>query len=51
MLIQQHFAAADYAAEMKDFEAAYAEQKAGRACEQRAAADRLNNDFPDVPLR
>lgn len=37
MLIQQHFAAADYAAAMQDFATAYTEHKAGRACEQQAA--------------
>jgi tetratricopeptide (TPR) repeat protein len=35
MLIQQHFAAAEYAAALNDFAAAFAEHKAGRACEQR----------------
>jgi two-component system NtrC family sensor kinase len=35
MLIQQHYAAAEYAAEMNDFAAALAEYKAGHACEQR----------------
>ncbi len=35
MLIQQHFAAAEYAAALNDFASAFAEQKAGRACEQR----------------
>jgi two-component system NtrC family sensor kinase len=51
MLIQQHFAAADYAAQMNDFATAYAEHKAGRACEQRAAAARLANDYRDAPSR
>jgi two-component system, NtrC family, sensor kinase len=41
MLIQQHFAAADYAAALNDFATAYAEYKAGHQCEQRAAAARL----------
>jgi tetratricopeptide (TPR) repeat protein len=50
MLIQQHFAAAEYAAEMNDFATAYAEHKAGRAFEQRAATARLKNDFPEGPL-
>lgn len=35
MLIQQHFAAAEYAASLNDFATAFAEQKAGRECEQR----------------
>jgi two-component system, NtrC family, sensor kinase len=35
MLIQQHFAAAEYAASLNDFAIAYAEYKAGHACEQR----------------
>ncbi len=35
MLIQQHFAAAEYAAALSDFATAYAEHKAGRDCEQR----------------
>ena len=51
MLIQQHFAAAEYAAEMNDFATAYAEHKAGRACEQRAAAERPKNDFSEGALR
>ncbi len=51
MLIQQHFAAAEYAAGMNDFATAYTEQKAGRECEQRAAAGRLKHDFPEVPVR
>ena len=51
MLTQQHFAAAEYAAAMSDFATAYAEHKAGRACEQRAAAERLKNDFSEDPPR
>ena len=39
MLIQQHFAAAEYAASLGDYAAAFAEHKAGRACEQRLHAD------------
>jgi tetratricopeptide (TPR) repeat protein len=35
MLIQQHFAAADYAAALNDFATAYVEYKAGHHCEQR----------------
>lgn len=35
MLIQQHYAAAEYAAALNDFATAYAEYKAGHACEQR----------------
>ena len=35
MLIQQHFAAADYAAALHDFATAFAEHKAGRESEQR----------------
>ena len=35
MLIQQHYAAAEYAAATNDFAAALAEYKAGHACEQR----------------
>jgi tetratricopeptide (TPR) repeat protein len=35
MLIQQHFAAAEYAASLNDFATAYVEHKAGRECEQR----------------
>jgi two-component system NtrC family sensor kinase len=35
MLIQQHYAAAEYAAALNDFATAFAEHKAGRACEQR----------------
>ncbi len=35
MLIQQHFAAAEYAASMNDFATAFVEHKAGRDCEQR----------------
>jgi tetratricopeptide (TPR) repeat protein len=38
MLIQQHFAAAEYAASLQDFATAFAEHKAGRACEQRLQA-------------
>jgi two-component system NtrC family sensor kinase len=38
MLIQQHFAAAEYAASMNDFATAFAEHKAGRGCEQRLHA-------------
>ena len=51
LLIQQHFAAAEYAAQMNDFATAYAEHKAGRACEQRVAAERLENDYRDGQLR
>ena len=35
MLIQQHFAAAEYAASLDDFATAFVEHKAGRDCEQR----------------
>ncbi len=35
MLIQQHFAAAEYAASLNDFNTAFAQHKAGRECEQR----------------
>ncbi len=35
MLIQQHFAAAEYVASLNDFATAFAEHKAGRDCEQR----------------
>lgn len=35
MLIQQHYAAAEYAAALNDFATAFAEYKAGHACEQR----------------
>lgn len=35
MLIQQHFAAAEYAASLNDFATAYTQYKAGHACEQR----------------
>ena len=38
MLIQQHFAAAEYAASLHDFATAFAEHKAGRECEQRLYA-------------
>ena len=38
MLIQQHFAAAEYAASLNDFATAFAEHKAGRECEQRLYA-------------
>ena len=38
MLIQQHYAAAEYAAALKDFATAFAEYKAGHACEQRLYA-------------
>jgi two-component system NtrC family sensor kinase len=38
MLIQQHFAAAEYAAALRDFETAYVEYRAGHACEQRLYA-------------
>jgi tetratricopeptide (TPR) repeat protein len=38
MLIQQHFAAAEYAAALNDFATAYAEYKAGHECEQRLYA-------------
>jgi tetratricopeptide (TPR) repeat protein len=41
MLIQQHFAAAEYAAAMNDFATAFTEYKAGHACEQRLHAGRL----------
>jgi two-component system, NtrC family, sensor kinase len=41
MLIQQHFDAAEYAASLKDFATAFAEHKAGRECEQRAAKAQL----------
>ena len=50
MLIQQHFAAAEYAAAMNDFATAYAEHKAGRACEQRAAAERVKHELSEGPL-
>ncbi|SHG61972.1 lipopolysaccharide assembly protein LapB [Massilia sp. CF038] len=39
MLIQQHFAAAEYAAALNDFATAYAEYKAGHECEQRIRRD------------
>ncbi len=35
MLIQQHFAAAEYAASLNDFETAHVQYKAGRECERR----------------
>ncbi len=35
MLVQQHYAAAEYAAALNDFASAFAEYKAGHACEQR----------------
>ncbi len=35
MQIQQHFAAAEYAASLNDFATAFAQHKAGRECEQR----------------
>lgn len=35
MLIQQHYAAAEYAAALNDYASAFAEYKAGHACEQR----------------
>ena len=35
MLIQQHYAAAEYAAALNDFASAFAEYKAGHACEER----------------
>ncbi len=35
MLIEQHFAAAEYAAALGDYASAFAEYKAGHACEQR----------------
>ena len=35
MLIQQHYAAAEYAAALNDFATAFSEYKAGHACEQR----------------
>ncbi len=35
MLIQQHYAAAEYAAALHDFATAFSEYKAGHACEQR----------------
>lgn len=35
MLIDQHFAAAEYAASLNDFATAYAQYKAGHECEQR----------------
>lgn len=38
MLIQQHFAAAEYAASLNDFATAFAEHKAGRECELRLHA-------------
>jgi tetratricopeptide (TPR) repeat protein len=38
MLIQQHFAAAEYAASLSDFATAFVEHKAGRECEQRLYA-------------
>lgn len=38
MLVQQHFDAAEYAAALNDFAGAFAEHKAGRACEQRLQA-------------
>lgn len=41
MLIQQHFAAAEYAASLSDFATAFAEYKAGHQCEQRAGRARL----------
>lgn len=43
MLIQQHFAAAEYAASLNDFASAFAEHKAGRACEQRLHAAHRGN--------
>ena len=41
MLIQQHFAAAEYAASLNDFATAFFEHKAGRECEQRTTRARL----------
>jgi tetratricopeptide (TPR) repeat protein len=38
MLIQQHYAAAEYAAALNDHASAFAEYKAGHACEQRVRA-------------
>ena len=35
MLIEQHYAAAEYAAALNDYATAFAEYKAGHACEQR----------------
>jgi tetratricopeptide (TPR) repeat protein len=35
MLIEQHFAAAEYAASLQDFATAFSQYKAGRECEQR----------------
>lgn len=43
MLVQQHFAAAEYAASLNDYATAFAEYKAGHACEQRL--------FGKVPLQ
>jgi two-component system NtrC family sensor kinase len=43
MLIQQHFAAAEYAAALNDFATAFAEHKAGRACEQHLHAAHRGN--------
>ncbi|MES2127335.1 MAG: tetratricopeptide repeat protein [Pseudomonadota bacterium] len=50
MLIQQHYAAADYAAALNDYATALAEYKAGHACEQRlhgepSLADRRLREF------
>ena len=41
MLIQQHFAAAEYAASLDDFKTAFVEHKAGRECEQKTSRARL----------
>lgn len=49
MLVQQHFAAAEYAASLQDFATAFAEHKAGRACEQRLhAGASLQPDQPTI---
>jgi two-component system NtrC family sensor kinase len=42
MLVQQHFAAAEYAASLNDFATAYAEHKAGHACDQRVRRTVMN---------
>ena len=53
MLTHQHFAAAEYAASLNDYASAFAEHKAGRACEQRMhvkAPLERNVDGKEQPL-
>jgi tetratricopeptide (TPR) repeat protein len=51
MLIQQHYAAAEYAASVNDFATAFVEYKAGHACEQRLYAGAAQERSSDLETR